>query len=92
MAIEFWQKQRKSRSSKRNTIRIYHECEGVIDKSVSMITYWHHEACRVMTNGAREGKNFLSLPHTNNRLFFLLLTKYRTILFWEHMKNASRKS
>ena len=39
-------------------IRIYHECEGVIEKSVPRITDWHHEACRVMTNGDREGRIF----------------------------------
>ena len=32
-------------------IRIYLECEGRIKKSVPRITVWHHEACRVMTNG-----------------------------------------
>ena len=32
-------------------IRIYHECEVGIEKSVPRITDWHHEACRVMTNG-----------------------------------------
>ena len=33
------------------SIRIYHECEGRIEKSVPRIAVWHHEACRVMTNG-----------------------------------------
>ena len=32
-------------------IRIYHDCEGRIEKSVSRIAVWHHEACQVMTNG-----------------------------------------
>ena len=32
-------------------IRICHECESGIEKSVLRITDWHHEACRVMTNG-----------------------------------------
>ena len=32
-------------------IRIYNEYEGKIEKSVSRIIVWHHEACRVMTNG-----------------------------------------
>ena len=27
-------------------IRIYHEFEGGIEKSVPRITVWHHEACR----------------------------------------------
>ena len=39
-------------------IRIHHECEGWIGKSVSRITVWHHEACRVMTNGDQEGRIF----------------------------------
>ena len=26
-------------------IRIYHQCEGGIEISVSRITDWHHEAC-----------------------------------------------
>ena len=68
-------------------IRIYHECKGSIENSVPRITDWHHEACRVMTNGDREGRIFLSHPHTNNGFFFLLNTKLESIL-----KNASRKS
>ena len=54
------------------TIRIHHECEVGIKKSVPRITIWHHEACRVMTNGDLEGRNFLSHVHTNNGFFFLL--------------------
>ena len=38
----------------------YHECEGGIEKSVPRITDWHHEACRMMTNGDHEGRIFLS--------------------------------
>ena len=26
-------------------IRIYHKCEGRIERSVPRITFWHHEAC-----------------------------------------------
>ena len=54
--------------------RIYHKCEGGIKKSVPRITDWHHEACWVMKIGDREGQIFLSHPHTNNGLFFLLTT------------------
>ena len=36
-------------------IRIHHECESGIEKSVPRITDWHHEACRVMSNGDHEG-------------------------------------
>ena len=66
-------------------IRIHHECEGGIEKSVPRITDWHHEACRLMTNGDHEGRIFLSHPHTNNGFFFLLTTKY-LILYWKNMK------
>ena len=53
---------------------IYHECEGRIEKSVPRITVWHHQACRVMTNGGPEGWIFLSYPHMNYGFFFLLTT------------------
>ena len=52
---------------------------------------WHHKACRVMTNSDREGRIFLSHPHTNNGFFFLLAAKCR-ILCLKNMKKASRKS
>ena len=32
-----------------------HECDGGIEKLVSRITDWHHEACRVMTVIPRDG-------------------------------------
>ena len=53
-------------------IRIYHECEGKIEKSIPKITVWHHQACLVMTNGDPEVQIFLSYPHRNNGFFFLL--------------------
>ena len=56
------------------TKSIYHEREGRIEKSVPRIAVWHHEACRVMTNGDPEGRIFLSYPHTNNGFLFLLTT------------------
>ena len=51
------------------------------------IIAWHHEACRV-TSGDREGRIFLSHPHTNNGLFFLLNTKHAKylVLYWKNMK------
>ena len=55
---------------------IYYKCESLIEKSVTRITDWHHLACRVMTNSDHEGQIFLSHLHTNNVLFFLLITKY----------------
>ena len=57
-------------------IRIYHECEGRIEKSVLRIGVWHHEACRVMTNGDPEGLIFLSYTYTNNGFFFLFTTVF----------------
>ena len=57
-------------------IRIYHECEGRIEKSVPRIAVCHHEASRVMTNSDPEGQIFLSYPHTNNGFFFLLTTVF----------------
>ena len=41
-------------------IRIYQECGGRIEQSVPRIAVWHHEACRVMTNGDPEGLILLS--------------------------------
>ena len=41
------------------SIRIHHECEGGIGKSVPRITDWQYEACRVMTNSDPEGRIFL---------------------------------
>ena len=63
------------------SIRIYHECEGRIEKSAPRIAVWHHEACQVMTNGDPEGLIFLSYPHTNNGFFFLLTTVFIYFLF-----------
>ena len=57
-------------------IRIYQEYEDRIEKSVPRITVWHHEACRVMTNGDLEGRIFLSYPPTNNGFFFWLTTVF----------------
>ena len=57
-------------------IRIYHECEGRIEKSVRKITIWHHQACRVMTNGDPEGRIFLSYLRTNIGFFLMLITYF----------------
>ena len=54
-------------------MRIYHKCEGRIDKSVLRVAVLNHEACRVKTNGDHhEGRIFLSHPHTNNYGIFIL--------------------
>ena len=63
------------------TVRIYHECEVRMEKSIARIAIWHHEACRVMTNGDPEGRIFLSYPHTKNGFFFLLTTVFSYFLF-----------
>ena len=47
-----------------------------IEKSVPRIAVWHHEACRVMTNGDPEWRVVLSYPHTNNGLFLVLATVF----------------
>ena len=41
---------------RRCIIRIYHNCEGRIEKSILRIAVWHHEACRGMINGDPEGR------------------------------------
>ena len=66
-----------------DTIRIYHECEARIEKSVLRIAVWHHDACRVMKNGDPGGRVFLSYPHTNNGFFFLLTTVF--IYLFNHL-------
>ena len=63
---------------KGNNIRIYHECEGRIEQSVPRIAIWHHEACRVMTNGDHEGKIF-----SNNGFFFLLTTVFYLFIYFK---------
>ena len=57
-------------------IKINLECEGRIEKPVPRIAVWHHKACRVMTNGDREGLIFLSYPHPYNGFFYLLTTVF----------------
>ena len=57
-----------------------------MEKSVTCITVWHHEAWRVMTNGDPESWVFLSYPHTNNGFFFLL-----TAVFFFSLKLAIRR-
>ena len=62
-------------------------CEGGIEKSVPRITDWHHEACRVMTNGDHEGWIFLSNHHTNNGFIFLYTIKSAFL----YLKKGSQK-
>ena len=73
-----------------HNIRIYHECEGRIEKAVPRIANWHHEACRVLTNGDPEGHVFLAYPHTNNGFFILLTTVF--IHLFSYFKISFQKS
>ena len=72
------------------SIRIYHECEGMTEKSVPRIAIWHHEACRVMTKGDPEGRIFVSYSHTNNGLFFLLTTVFYLKISFQKSLNTLR--
>ena len=46
-------------------IRIHHECEGRIEKSVPRITVWHQEACRVIKSDDPEGRIFMMCVSSN---------------------------
>ena len=57
-------------------IRIHHECEGRIEKTVPRFTVWHHKACRVMTNGDPEERIFSPTLTRIMASFFLLTTVF----------------
>ena len=61
----------------KNNIRIYHKCEGRVEKFILMITVWNHQACGVMTNCDHKEWIFLSNPRTNNRIFSLLIIFFK---------------
>ena len=42
-----------------------------MDKSVTRVTLWHHEALPSDAKKRTEGQICLSVPYTNDRLFFL---------------------
>ena len=71
-------------------LRIYHECEGGIEKSEQRLNVWHHEACWVMANSNQEGCIFLSYPHMNKGFFFLLAISYRIFIFEKREKCFQR--
>ena len=71
--------------SQKHTIRIHHECEGRIEKSVPRD---HRLSSLSMTNDDPEGQIFLSYPHTTNGFFFLLTIKYCIFM----SKKGSQKS
>ena len=62
------------------SIIINHDCEGGIEKFDPMINDRYREAGRVMINGDRERRLFLSHPHTNTKFVFLFTLKYRILL------------
>ena len=66
-----------------DNIRIFHEHEGRMEKSDPRVTFWHHEACRVKTNGDPEGWIFQSYPHTSNGLIFMLTTVFDIFIYFK---------
>ena len=68
--------------SKGGIIRICHEFDGGILKCLPDITVWRHTVCRVMANGDREGRTFLSHPQTKNLFFFLLTIKVSFVMHY----------
>ena len=57
--------------SKCGIIKIFHECEVLIEKYVLRVTVWHHEAPPSDAKLWPEGQIFRSGPHTHDRFFFL---------------------
>ena len=55
-------------------IRIYYECEGRIEKFVPGIAIRLASGGLPSDDSDHEVQIFLSYPHTNNELFFLLTT------------------
>ena len=53
------------------TIRILHECQVWIDKSVLCVTVWHHETQPSDAKLLPEGQICLSIPDTNAGFIFL---------------------
>ena len=56
--------------SQRQTIRISNGCEGT-ENSVTRVTIWNHEACRVMLNCYLEWRHFQFAPNKHYGFFFL---------------------
>ena len=70
-----------------DNIRIYNLFENGIEKFVTRIIVWHHEACRVMANGDAKGRIFLSNAHTTNGFFSLLTIKFCILLKKTHRRS-----
>ena len=60
---EFWKL--KICVSSCDNIRLHHECEGGIEKSIHKINNWHHEACWVITRVDPKGRIFPSHPSSH---------------------------
>ena len=57
---------------KEQKIRMHQECEGGIEKPVSRISNWHHEACKAMTNRDHKGEiDFSHMGKTAEILIWL---------------------
>ena len=57
-------------------INIHQECEGGLEKIRPEDHRLASRGLPMITNGDHEGRIFLSHPHTNNGLFFLLNTTF----------------
>ena len=75
-----------------NNIRIYHGCEGRIEKAVTSMAVWHHEAHRVMTSGDPEGQMFPSYPYMNNEFFSRHCFYYFFFFIFIYSKISFKKS
>ena len=62
-------------------IRIFHEYECWIDKSVLRITIWHHKACFVMPIGDPRDHDFLSYQRSDDGFFFTLTIKFHFFIY-----------
>ena len=71
-------------------IRIYHECAGGIEKYVPRITVWHHEACRVTTNGDPEGLNLFSISSSHE--YWILFLAHHRLFILNHGYNIDKSS
>ena len=71
MNVQVWLFSYPSISFECTNKRIQHECEGRIEKSITRISVWHHDASQIMSYGNPEGWIFLSYPHTSNGIRFL---------------------
>ena len=67
-------------------IRINHECESGIEKSVPRNTVWHYQACRVMKTVSARDKIFF---HILTRIMDSFLTKVNSAYPDQMKQNAA---